>query len=235
MKVLKVGCNKKILEQNPQKSFQLFSERILKGVKRNQIIPTGSFAYELKDLGDVFSERGQKNEMNKVSKKLAETLVSLKNNELASVVYSFLVKFNVDNPKLAEEIATNGLAVARRLKDDVHIVARCHDLRSIYKSNSSNAEKMLKVMYEEKRALNNIVKNYDGAKERFNTISRDMKPKENYEIMLGNLKLDIAILLSEKEPKTAIIELKEAREIFEKLGNQEKVIGKINALLKNLQ
>lgn len=62
-----------------------------------------------------------------------------------------------------------------------------------------------------------------------------MKPKENYEIMLGNLKLDIAILLSEKEPKTAIIELKEAREIFEQLGNQEKVIGKINALLKNLQ
>jgi hypothetical protein len=94
---------------------------------------------------------------------------------------------------------------------------------------------MLKVMYEEKRALNNIVKNYDGAKERFNTISREMKPKENYEIMLGNLKLDIAILLSEKEPKTAIIELKEAREIFEQLGNQEKVIGKINALLKNLQ
>ena len=62
-----------------------------------------------------------------------------------------------------------------------------------------------------------------------------MKPKENYEIMLGNLKLDIAILLSEKEPKTAIIELKEAREIFEQLGNQEKVISKINALLKNLQ
>ena len=229
-KVMKIGCAKQKLQINPQKSFQIMSDKILKGVKRNQSIPSGSFAYELKDLGDVFAERGQKSEMNKASKKLAETLVASKNSDLAGVIYSFLVKFNEDNPKVAEEFATNGLAVAKRLKDDVHIVARCHDLRDIYKVSEPKSDKLLKTMYEEKRALSNIVNDYSAAEKRYNTISRKMAPKSKYEFLLGSVKLEIGKFLLEKEPKTAAIELKEARAIFEKLEDV-KAIAKIDQLL----
>ena len=232
-KTLKIGCSIDKLKQNPHKSFQILNDKILKGVKRNQEIPAGSFAYELKDLGDVFENCGQKSEMNKISKKLAETLVSLKNNELAGVVYSFLVKFNAENPKVAEEFAINGLAVAKRLKDDVHIVARCIDLKDIYKTHEPNSEKYLKTMYEEKRALNNIVKDYDSAQKRYNTISRKMAPKSKYEFLLGSVKVDIAKFLLEKEPKTALIELREAKEIFEKL-NDERALDKINHLFEKI-
>lgn len=230
-KVMKIGCAKQKLQANPQKSFQIMSDKILKGVKRNQSIPSGSFAYELKDLGDVFAERGQKSEMNKASKKLAETLVASKNSDLAGVIYSFLVKFNEDNPKVAEEFAVNGLAVAKRLKDDVHIVARCHDLRDIYKVSEPKSDKLLKTMYEEKRALSNIVNDYSAAEKRYNTISRKMAPKSKYEFLLGSVKLEIGKFLLEKEPKTAMIELKEARVIFEKLDDK-KAITKIDQLLE---
>ena len=230
-KVMKIGCAKQKLQANPQKSFQIMSDKILKGVKRNQSIPSGSFAYELKDLGDVFAERGQKSEMNKASKKLAETLVASKNSDLAGVIYSFLVKFNEDNPKVAEEFAVNGLAVAKRLKDDVHIVARCHDLRDIYKASDPKSDKLLKTMYEEKRALSNIVNDYSAAEKRYNTISRKMAPKSKYEFLLGSVKLEIGKFLLEKEPKTAMIELKEARVIFEKLDDK-KAITKIDQLLE---
>lgn len=230
-KVMKIGCAKQKLQANPQKSFQIMSDKILKGVKRNQSIPSGSFAYELKDLGDVFAERGQKSEMNKASKKLAETLVASKNSDLAGVIYSFLVKFNEDNPKVAEEFAVNGLAVAKRLKDDVHIVARCHDLRDIYKASEPKSDKLLKTMYEEKRALSNIVNDYSAAEKRYNTISRKMAPKSKYEFLLGSVKIEIGKFLLEKEPKTAMIELKEARVIFEKLDDK-KAIAKIDELLE---
>ena len=230
-KVMKIGCAKQKLQANPQKSFQIMSDKILKGVKRNQSIPSGSFAYELKDLGDVFAERGQKSEMNKASKKLAETLVASKNSDLAGVIYSFLVKFNEDNPKVAEEFAVNGLAVAKRLKDDVHIVARCHDLRDIYKASDPKSDKLLKTMYEEKRALSNIVNDYSAAEKRYNTISRKMAPKSKYEFLLGSVKIEIGKFLLEKEPKTAMIELKEARVIFEKLDDK-KAITKIDQLLE---
>lgn len=230
-KVMKIGCAKQKLQINPQKSFQIMSDKILKGVKRNQNIPSGSFAYELRDLGDVFAERGQKAEMNRASKKLAETLVSAKNGDLAGVIYSFLVKFNEDNPKAAEEFATNGLAVAKRLKDDVHIVARCHDLRDVYKTIDPKSDKLLKTMYEEKRALSNIVNDYSTAEKRYNTISRKMAPKSKYEFMLGSVKIKIAEFLLEKEPKIAKIELSEARMIFEKL-NEKQAIAKIDQLLE---
>ena len=230
-KVMKIGCAKQKLQANPQKSFQIMSDKILKGVKRNQSIPSGSFAYELKDLGDVFAERGQKSEMNKASKKLAETLVASKNSDLAGVIYSFLVKFNEDNPKVAEEFAVNGLAVAKRLKDDVHIVARCHDLRDIYKASEPKSDKLLKTMYEEKRALSNIVNDYSAAEKRYNTISRKMAPKSKYEFLLGSVKIEIGKFLLEKEPKTAMIELKEARVIFEKLDDK-KAIAQIDQLLE---
>lgn len=230
-KVIKIGCAKHKLEANPQKSFQILSDKILKGVKRNQNIPSGSFAYELTDLGDVFAERGQKVQMNKASKKLAETLVALKNGDLAGVVYSFLVKFNEDNPKVAEEFAINGLAVARRLKDDVHIVARCYDLSNIYKISAPKSDKYLKIMYEEKRALSNIVNDYSATEKRYNTISRKMAPKSKYEFMLGSVKIKIAEFLLEKEPKIAKIELSEARMIFEKL-NEKQAIAKIDQLLE---
>ena len=42
-----------------------------------------------------------------------------------------------------------------------------------------NSDKLLKIMYEEKRALSNIVDNYSAAEKRFNTISRKMANQTN--------------------------------------------------------
>ena len=123
------------------------------------------------------------------------------------------------------------MAVAKRLKDDVHIVARCQDLRDVYKTIDPKSDKLLKTMYEEKRALSNIVNDYSAAEKRYNTISRKMAPKSKYEFLLGSVKIEIGKFLLEKEPKTAAIELKEARVIFEKLED-EKAIAKIDQLLE---
>lgn len=223
----KINFKPAISANTLQKQFGVFSENAIRAVQRNQNIDAYKFSSTLQKMGDSFVAVGQQEVMNKGAKRLAETLASLKNDRLAGMVYSFLIKFNAGNEVAIEEFATNGLKIAKRLHDPIHIMARANDLKILYGRKTSNQEKLLKVLFEEKRALNDIVNDYEGVQKRFCSLTRQMRPRENYEEKLAAIKLDIAeILVAKNDNHQAIVELKEALAIYERIGkgkNSEKI------------
>ncbi len=217
-----------------QKSFETFSYNTIKLTKKSKPINPLAFSNQLREIGDLFIKENQQEGMNNLTKRLAETLVSLKNHQLAGRIYSYLIKFNKDDRKLVEEYATNALIIAKRLHDPVHTMARANDLKEIYKFTQPNSNKHLSVLYDEKRALNNIVKDYEGAKKRYASAHTEMKPVENYEAQLAGIKIEIAELLIKREEKGAAkIELEEALKIYEKFGKGPNA-EKAENLLKKL-
>lgn len=215
---MKIMFSKNNISKDINKSLSSFSDRTVKALKRNFKINTSDFSEELTVLGINFEKQNQKPVLNKAAKKLAETIVSLGDNNLAGIVYSFLIKFNEGNAKLVEELATNALAIAKRQHDPVHIMARANDLKEIYKVVSPKSDKLLDVLYTEKRALKDIVTNYDNVQKRHNTITKKMKPVGVYEVKLASVKYDIGKLLVDKDPNLAKSELQESMEIYEKYG-----------------
>ena len=209
------------------KRFEDFSSIILNRVKSNKTVNPIQFTNDLREIGDKFIAQEQKPIMNKKSKWLAETLVGLKNLKLAGRVYSYLIKFNKGNNKMVEEFAQNGLIIAKRLSDPVHIMARANDLKEIYKYTKPASDKHLRVLYDEKRALSDIVKNYESAKKRNVAISIDLRQIECYEEKLAAIKVEIAeVLIKREDFSSAKIELKEALAMYEKIGegpNSEKI------------
>ena len=202
---------------NPQRMLEAFSTHVVKAVKRNQKLNPQDFSDRLKVIGDVFVKQDQVASMNKSSRTLAERLVSMDNLSFAGRVYSFLIKLNKGNDKAVEEFATNALAIAKRLHDPIHIMARANDLKEIYKN--SNPDKYLSILYDEKRALNVIIRDYNRVKQQFESSHTKMKPVENYEAKLGAIKLEIAEMnLSKGDKHSAKIELEEALQIYKKLG-----------------
>ena len=113
-------------------------------------------------------------------------------------------------------------------------MARAHNLKELYKIIAPQSEKFLKVLYQEKRALNNIVNNYDKVKNGQRTILREMKPLENYQHTLAAVKIEIAELLMNKDKNLARKELLEALELYEQFG-AGKNIEKIQKLLEKLK
>ena len=215
---MKVVFSKTCVSKDINKSLSLFSDKTIKAVRKKSVIDISKFSEELTVLGINFEKQNKKPVLNKAGQKLAETIVSLGDNNLAGIVYSFLIKFNEGNSKIIEELATNALAIAKRQHDPVHIVARANDLKEIYKVVSPKSDKLLDVLYTEKRALKDIVTNYDNVKKRHNTVSKKMKPVEVYEVKLASVKYDIGKLLVDKDTNLAKSELKESMAIYEKYG-----------------
>lgn len=220
--------------ENPNKAFDIFSGKVTKSAWKKKQIDPHTFSDELYNIGDLFEKQNKKSEINRPAKKLAETLVALGNNNLAGIIYSFLIKCNQNDTKFVEEIATNALAIAKRLKDPVHIMARSHDLKEIYRITDYGSPKHLKILYDERRALNEICTNYKNTKQQYNTLSRGMKPIETYQTMLAIVRVEIAEIIKTKEPKSAIQELKAAREVLLKSRN-EKYLKKIERYLSELE
>lgn len=199
---------------SPSKSFDVFSQQVLKNIKRGENANLKEFTSRLTSFSDTFEV--DKSGMNKKSKKFAETLVGLNKDNLASIVYSFLIKVNRGNIDLIEEFATNALKIAKRLKDPLHIMARANDLREAYKIVPPKNEKFMSVLYDEKHALKDIISNYEKVQKQ----NKNLKPKENYQILLAEVKCDIAKRQSDKN--LAKQELLEAKELYETLGLKEK-------------
>ena len=199
---------------NPNKSFDIFSQQVLKNIKKGEKSNLKEFTNRLTSFTDTFETN--KDIMNKKSKKFAETLVGLNKDNLASIVYSFLIKVNRGNVDIIEEFATNALKIAKRLKDSVHIMARSNDLREAYKIIPPKNEKFMSVLYDEKHALKDIINNYDKLQKQ----SKNLKPKENYQALLAEVKCDIA--KCHKDQNLAKQEFAEAKELYEMLGLQEK-------------
>lgn len=234
MKIMKVKFNPKTLAQNPALSYDSYAQKVIKAIKREAVVDKSSFFAELKELGDSFVRQDAKEQMNKKSKWFAETLVALKSNDLAGIVYSYLVKLNYGSPKLREEFATRALAIAKRTNDPIHIMARANDLKEVYKITAHGTEKHLRVLYQEKRALNDIISNYDIYKSnKSRSISREMRPIDGYLQKLADIKIEIAEMLLKKNPELAQKELIEAKNIYSKFG-EGKNTQKIEHLLSKL-
>lgn len=218
---------------DPNKAFNVFQRKIISISQRKEKVDTKSFYAQLAEIGDRFEEYSQREVMNRNSKRLAETLVNLGNGSLAGVIYSFLIKLNHNKSALVEQLAYNGLAIAKRFNDPVHIMARCEDLNKIYSITDQKSSKRLRLLYDEKRALNKICQDYDKAQDRFMTISRKMKPLESYQRMLCHVKIRIARAEKKNNPNQAIYELESAKEIANELKS-EKLLKIIDSVFKDI-
>lgn len=222
---------------NPNKAFDIFDRQVTTIISKKDKVDASSFYAELKELFNRFIDQNQLDKINKNSQRFAEKLVSLGDGRLAGIIYSLLIKVNASNPELVEHFATNGLAIAKRFHDPVHIMARCEDLRKIYNVSSPQSDKMLKVLYEEKRALNTITKNYKSAQDRFQTISKELKPVDNYKIMQGGIQIQIAKILKNKDKNAAIEELRSAYNLLSSVGKGkytediEKLLDELNTTM----
>ena len=210
---------------HPRKRLDDFSSIILKRVSKNQNVDADRFADELHVIGEKFNTPEQKTLLTKGAKRLAEGLVDTKNGNLAGIVYSFLIKVNKGNNKVVEELATNALAIAKRVDDPIHVMARANDLKEVYKYTEPRSPRRIKIMYEEKRALVRIVNDYDRLSQRTST-RRGLKPKEGYAEKLAAVKMEIGQALFEKDNQLARKELQEALDMYKILGegkNSEKI------------
>ena len=227
----KVNMNTNIAKQK----FETFSQNVILRTKEKRVVNPLTFSNQLREMGDYFVSNQQEENLNRYSKNLAETLVSQKSLELAGRVYSFLIKFNKGNKKYIEEFATNALIIAKRLHDPVHIMARANDLKEIYKYTQLGSDKHMRVLFDEKKALNTIIKDYEGAKKRYVSLYTEMKPVERYEEKLAAVKIEIAeALIKRNEIGAAKIELREALQMYEKIGegpNSEKAENILKKLL----
>ena len=217
--------------------FNDFSSIITKHVRKNKEVGEAEFKYNIQEFGDQFVGANKLPKFNKMAQKLAENLVGLNNDRLAGIIYSTLIKLNRGaDAKFVEDIATKALAIARRKHDIVHIAARANDLKEIYKLSEYGSDRHLKVLKEEKRALNDICSNYKSAKKRFETITRQMRPVEKYQEMLAAIRLEIAEVLIKRgeELPLAKDELLAAKAFYDNYpeGHNAK---KITAILKKLE
>lgn len=233
IKIHKLSFNEENIG-NPNKAFDIFESKVTKIITKKEKIDPGSFFAELNSICKKFVANNQLDRINKNNLKFAEKLVALGDGRLAAIIYSLLIKLNSNNIELVEHFATNGLIIAKRFHDPVHIMARCEDLRRIYNVTCPQSEKMLKVLYEEKKALNSITKNYTNAQNKFQTLSRDMKPLENYQIMQGAIQIQIAKMLKNTNPKESIKELESANALLSNLG-KGKYTKEIQKLLNEIK
>lgn len=219
---------------NPESAFQYLSQKVIKSSRNKEQVDPSSFYAMLTSIGDKFEKNSQRELMNKNSKRLAEQLVSFGNGTLAGIIYSFLIKLNYRKTNVLEQLAYNALAVAKRFHDPVHIMARCEDLNKVLVQKDSKGPQRLKILFEEKRALSDICKNYEKMENRYKTITRKLKPVDVYENMLCNVKIRIAKYLRDSNKNQALQELSEAHELAEKLGKTDtiKAINRITNEIK---
>ena len=219
---------------NPKKTFEIFVSQVAKPLKKPDIDENSrTFSYLIHEIGDVYVRQHQVDTFNRKSRRLAEQFVGFGNGTFAGIIYSFLIKLNKDNPKLVEDLATNGLSIAKRFNDPVHIMARAENLRQIYAQKAPLSDKYIQILYTEKRALNDICKDYDGAKKRFKTLKTKMRDLEKYEQMLTSVKIELAKAIIDKDPNNARYELESALEIISKYG-KGKYTRNIEILLAQL-
>ena len=127
----------------------------------------------------------------------------------------------------------NALAIAKRFHDPVHIMARTRNLADIYHKTEPGSPQHLKILYEEKRAIRDVIKNYDNLGSRYKTVKTELKPIENYEQMLCMVLVSIAKIVRKTNPKQAIEELTLAQNVISKYekGN---ISYQIDRMLKEL-
>lgn len=154
---------------------------------------------------------------------LADKMVDAKQDNLAGIIYSFLIKFNNDNnPILLKQLIPKALEIAKIQKDSIHVAARAGELCQIYKTYDIHGANYLSCLALRKKALNDICSNYDTVGKRFRTISRQINEKDTYLELLIKTKYDIANELIVTNKQDAKNELLSAFKDLNKLSDYYK-------------
>ena len=89
------------------------------------------------------------------------------------------------------------------------------------------------MLYEEKRAIRDVITNYDHIDKRYKTVKSGIKPIQNYEQMLSAVLVSIAKILKKTNPKQALEELTLAQKIMSKY-EKGSLTYQINRLIEKL-
>ena len=223
IKITKITWNPQEISKNPEASYKKFYKNVTGAINKKQGISNRCFYAGFKTFAEVYEKNEKPNELIKLSRNLIEYLVNKEQEGLAGIAYSILIKLNEKNPKTVEELALNGLAIAKRAKDPVHMFARARDLVELYEKTNPGSDIHVKYLRVANKALKDLCQNYfTTANSRFNKISRDLKPLENYELLLCSTKLDIVKYTYKQDPHNAKYELESAKELLNKNKSSEK-------------
>lgn len=161
-------------------------------VRSNEPIKPEKLARDLYVVGNKCKTPEKENILNNCLTTLADKMVNLKQDNLAGIIYSFLIKFNKDNLIVLKQLVPKALEIAKMQKDSVHVAARTGELAQIYKNYDIHGANYLKCLHVRKQALNDICSNYDTVGDRFRSISRQINKKDTYIELLIKTKIDIA-------------------------------------------
>lgn len=171
-------------------------------------IKTELFARDLYIVGRKCKGIEKENILTNCLAALAEKMRAAKQDNLAGIIYSFLIKFNENNPGLLKEFASKALDIAKEQKDSVHVAARTGELCQVYKAYDIHGANYLACLNLRKKALSDICSDYNTVGKRFRTISRQMNTKDTYNELLVRTKLDIVnelIVTNKQEAKKELL------------------------------
>ena len=158
----------------------------------NKSVNQKKFSNDLHVIGKKCRTPEKQNILNNCLIALAERMINLKQDNLAGIIYSFLIKFNKDNLVVLKQLIPKALEIAQKQNDVVHIAARTGELCQIYRNTHIHGANYLACLNTRKNALQNICLNYDKAKEKYRTVSRQISTKDMYIELLIKTKIDIA-------------------------------------------
>lgn len=167
----------------------------------NKAVKPEKFARDLFIAGEKCKTPEKENLLNNCLTSLADKMIDAKQNDLAGIIYSFLIKFNKDNLITLKQLIPKALKIAEMQKDSIHVAARTGELCQIYKTYDIHGANYLACLNLRKKALTDICSNYDTVGERFRTISRQKNDKDTYLELLIKTKYDIAneIIVTDKQ------------------------------------
>lgn len=192
--------------------------------RQNEPIKPKAFASDLYGIGEKCKTPERETVLNDYLISLADNMMNLKQDNLAGIIYSFLIKFNKDNPVKLKQILPKALDCAKMHDDSVHIAARCEDLSKIYQCYEIHGENYLSCLKARKNALKRICQDYESVKGNYRTISRQPNSRDKYVELLIRTKIDIADELTYLGLKqNSQNELISAYKWFDKFSDEYKV------------
>lgn len=161
-------------------------------VRSNEPIKPEKLARDLYVVGNKCKTPEKENILTNSLTSLAEKMLNMKQDNLAGIIYSFLIKFNKDNLIVLKKLVPKALEIAQMQKDSVHVAARTGELCQIYKEYEIHGPNYLACLNLRKNALKDICENYETVGERFRTISRKINKKDTYVELYIKTKLELA-------------------------------------------
>lgn len=172
---------------------------------RNQRIKPETLSHDLHTIGDQCNTAQLKTLLNRTFINIAESMTQAKQDNIAGIIYSYLLKTNTNDFQLIETVGVKALKIAQKQKDSVHIASRANELANIYKYKDQ--DKYLQYLTIKRDAMRDVCTNYETAGDRYRTVSRVYKTKDAYVLTLIRTEIDIAKVFMDTKPEVARHEL----------------------------